>query len=104
MDRASIIAVYGVRPWRRDRRQVVGFATVIEICSTPSQTARAISKRAPSTTRTSLRFRISHLQPRLKRTERELCKTAQRAPITYGHFQYSGRDADCGQTVSGFVG
>ena len=31
---------------------MVGFATVIEIRSTPSQTARAISKRAPSTTRT----------------------------------------------------
>jgi hypothetical protein len=35
---------------------VAGFATVIEICSTPSQTVRAISKRAPSTTRTSLRL------------------------------------------------
>ena len=41
---------------------MVGFATVIKICSTPSQTVRALSKRAPSTTRTSLRFRISDLR------------------------------------------
>lgn len=41
---------------------MAGFATAIEIRSTPSQIARAISKRAPSIIRPSLRFRINNLR------------------------------------------
>jgi hypothetical protein len=42
----------------------------------------SISKRAPSTTRTSLPFRINHLQLRLNRQNPELCQTLQCLAIT----------------------
>lgn len=53
---------------------MVGVATVIEICSTPSRIARAISKRAPSNVRTS-----SLLQPARRSYSISDCQSAARS-------------------------
>jgi hypothetical protein len=54
--------------------------------------AESISKRAPSTTRTSLRFRINNLQPRTDRDHDDCDKSSNLARSLASLYQYS-RDA-----------